>query len=154
MTNYAPNKSRWWKGDVVIHDADAKEPKMLMVVIGYSRDGLCKTQYCNPLCHRRTIWQNGIEFLHDPKKFGIDPAIGEHSPESQSKAQAEFERVRRWNQRHEIGIGVITTSADGGFETETTCAAYFRNSSAYIGLKRGGTWLLRFVEPIKECANA
>jgi hypothetical protein len=68
--NYEPNTTQWQKGDIVIHDADAKEACMLMRVIGYTRDGLCKTKYVDK-SRKRTVWKNGIEFLHDPARFGI-----------------------------------------------------------------------------------
>lgn len=68
---YTPNTVTWRKGDIVIHHADAKQPHMLMRVIGYARDGLCKTQYVDK-SHKRTIWRNDIKNLLDPAKFGLD----------------------------------------------------------------------------------
>ena len=34
---YPPNTKRWQKGDLVLHDADAKEARMLMRVIAATR---------------------------------------------------------------------------------------------------------------------
>lgn len=68
--NDTPNTTHWQKGDLVIHDADAKTDKMLMRVIGYTRDGLCKTQYVDRQ-HRRTIYTNELKYLHDPNRPDI-----------------------------------------------------------------------------------
>ena len=73
--NYEPNTVDWNKGDVVIHDADAKEEYMLMVVIGIKKNDLIKTKYL----HRETVvkfggnpvYLNDKKYLHDPKIFGI-----------------------------------------------------------------------------------
>lgn len=69
--NYEPNTTHWKKGDLVIHDADSKEPKMLMVVVGYTRDGYCKTEYVNRQYHKGHItgWENRLAVLHDPMRF-------------------------------------------------------------------------------------
>jgi hypothetical protein len=71
--NYDANATHWQIGDLVIHDCDAKEPRMLMVVIGYTPDGLCKTRYAAPWMPRthRTIYRNEPKYLHDPRRFGI-----------------------------------------------------------------------------------
>ena len=145
---YDANTKRWRKGDIVIHDADAKEPKMLMVVIGYTRDDLCKTQYVDRR-HKRTIWKNGLEYLHQPERFNIPSHIGKMRQDLIVSAQDEWERVRRWNLRFEPGKLVRTTSADGGFEAVTTTEAKFvGHGSARIRLNPGGEWLLKFVEVI------
>lgn len=68
--NYPANIRHWTKGDIVIHDADAKRDDMLMVVIGYTRDGLVKTQYRDRR-HRRTVFTNALRYLHDPALFDI-----------------------------------------------------------------------------------
>jgi hypothetical protein len=61
-----------------------------------------------------------------------------------------FERVRAWNTYYPVGQMVKTTSADGGFDTITIGHAYLSNSGIpYIRLKRGGLWLLEFVEVVK-----
>ena len=68
--NYEPNTTHWQKGDLVIHDADNKNKSMLMEVIGYTRDGLCRTRYRNRQA-RMGEYRNEIKYLHDPKRFGI-----------------------------------------------------------------------------------
>lgn len=69
-TNDPPNAKHWKKDDLVIHDGDAKEARMLMRVIGYTRDGLVKTQYVDQK-RTRKIWVNESRYLHDPFRFGI-----------------------------------------------------------------------------------
>lgn len=76
--NYEANTMRWKVGDLVIHDADAKRTEMLMVVLGYAKDGRCRTRYAtgnalNGDERRRkpAIWENPISHLHDPARFGI-----------------------------------------------------------------------------------
>jgi hypothetical protein len=74
-TFHEPNSCTWQPGDIVIHDADAKRPDMLMVVIGCSRAGVYRTRYLfpaeQPKNWRKKIWRNTIEPLHDPRRFGI-----------------------------------------------------------------------------------
>jgi hypothetical protein len=73
--NYTPNTPNtidWPKGSLVIHDADAKAPDMLMVVTGHTRDGRIKTQYIvNSTFSTAKVWTNPKEALHDPASFGI-----------------------------------------------------------------------------------
>ena len=83
--NYEPNTITWRIGDVVIHDMDAKEKRMLMVVERYLKNGLYLTRYYFPqvthcrLCGHKTekridkIFKNDKKYLHDPRRFGIDP---------------------------------------------------------------------------------
>lgn len=66
--NYEPNTTTWKRGDIVIHDADAKEAGMLMIVTGYTRDHLVKTQYVDPN-RTRKIWKNESRYLLDPHRF-------------------------------------------------------------------------------------
>lgn len=66
--NYAPNTEHWKKGDFVLHDADAKEARCLMIVTGYTRDGLCKTKYVEPDKPRK-VYTNPVAMLHDPRRF-------------------------------------------------------------------------------------
>lgn len=71
--NYPENTTRWKPGDLVIHDADAKESRMLMRVTGYSKtNGLCITRYLDP--ERRKIYENDIKYLLDPAPFGLTNA--------------------------------------------------------------------------------
>lgn len=73
--NYPPNTQRWQRGDIVIHDKDAKRPEMLMVVQGYHRyTGECRTTYLHPdylQCMQKRYY-NDIQYLHDPARFGIE----------------------------------------------------------------------------------
>lgn len=69
--NYEPNTQQWFRGDAVIHDADAKRPDMLMRVIGYTKDGLIRTIYVDTAKHGRTVYQNELKYLHDPRRFEI-----------------------------------------------------------------------------------
>lgn len=69
--NYEANTTHWQKGNIVIHDADAKKANMLMLVIGYTRDGLVKTQYLNPQ-FKRIVYKNEPQFLHNPARFGME----------------------------------------------------------------------------------
>lgn len=68
--NYLPNTQHWRRNDIVIHDADAKREDMLMLVIGYTRDGLVKTQYLHPR-FKRTVYINEPRYLHHPARFEI-----------------------------------------------------------------------------------
>lgn len=79
--NYTPNAIQWRKGDIVIHDADAKQPHMLMRVTGYDRDGLVISEYVDRT-HRRKTYRNELRFLHDPALFGIDAAPALEQPSS------------------------------------------------------------------------
>ncbi len=78
MQNYSPNTRRWQKGDIVIHDADAKRKEFLLIVEGC--DGLgwehCETYRVNYLEERwRKAYPAGllvsITLLHDPKQWGL-----------------------------------------------------------------------------------
>jgi hypothetical protein len=73
MPIYEANINRWDPGSLVIHDADAKRPEMLMVVVGYTKDGQCITRYstANDINggSSRKRWVNPIEVLHDPSRF-------------------------------------------------------------------------------------
>jgi hypothetical protein len=94
---YEANKTEWKPGDIVIHDADSKDHKMLMVILGEtihpngSREW--RTQYLNPkklIPHcimvkygsyeripkrltkqSRKVWLNELKYLHDPARFDI-----------------------------------------------------------------------------------
>lgn len=148
--NHKPNTVKWSRGAIVIHDADAKEPKMLMKVVGYTRDGLVKTQYVDRR-HKRKIWKNPMEALHDPARFGINNYWGNYAQEHIETVQREWERVRRWNLYYPPGTLVRTTSADGGFEAVTRGKALMdAGGSAMIYLKPGMAWALEFVELVKE----
>jgi hypothetical protein len=48
-TIHPANTVNWEVGDHVIHDADAKQANMLMIVTGRSRVGVYRTRYAFPL---------------------------------------------------------------------------------------------------------
>lgn len=148
--NYEANTITWLKGDIVIHDMDAKEPKMLMKVIGYSRDGLCKTQYVNKE-RRQRIMLNEIKYLHEPERFGLQSDWGQSAQEYLLIKQANFERVRRFNLHHPPGTMVFTTSADGGFFAPTRNAAYLdKGCCDWVWLEGHGNWWVKFVRAATE----
>ena len=68
--NYEPNTTKWEIGDIVIHDADAKNERMLMRVIGYEDNGKLITEYIKFESPDKT-YTNRIEVLHAPSLFGI-----------------------------------------------------------------------------------
>lgn len=79
---YEPNTKHWEIGDLVIHDADAKQSEMLMRVIAYTPEGLCVTRYAVPnkingdeilikMRRKAKVWENDITYLHAPERFGI-----------------------------------------------------------------------------------
>lgn len=75
---YAPNTTHWGIGDIVIHDADAKEGYMLMRVIGYTKEGLVKTRYVygewfGKSKRKPETYLNDLKYLHDPKRWEIEP---------------------------------------------------------------------------------
>lgn len=74
LAPYPDNLIKWAIGSLVIHKADAKCTDMLMRVIGYTRDGLCKTVYHCPsesMLHPKKKWTNPISELLNPADFGI-----------------------------------------------------------------------------------
>jgi hypothetical protein len=65
------NSTRWKLGDHVIHDADAKTERMLMIVTGCTKDGAYITRYADKsVCAER--YENPLNVLHDPARFGIE----------------------------------------------------------------------------------
>jgi hypothetical protein len=71
---HEPNTVAWTRGSIVIHDYDAKGADMLMRVTSVSKPGVYKTRYIDPATHKyfcNTTWQNTVEHLHDPERFGI-----------------------------------------------------------------------------------
>ena len=147
--NHKPNTIHWHRGDIVIHDADAKEPRMLMRVMGFQRNtGFTKCQYIDKRHHRKIYLQETQQSLHAPEYFGLRSEWGECSQEELKRIQRDFELVRIFNRTHRTeGYIVQTTSADGGFEARTIGLAFMsRDGNARITLTPGGNWLLRFVE--------
>jgi hypothetical protein len=74
---YEYNTRNWSIGDLVIHRADAKTKKMLMVVVGW-KDDLVKTAYIKD---GKPNWLNDKKFLLDPKKFGLPTTKEEYTDE-------------------------------------------------------------------------
>ena len=72
--NDEPNKKVWQKGDIVIHDADAKDKDMLMVITGYDPEtNRYYSKYLNPdYTKSRLTYKNELKCLHDPARFGIE----------------------------------------------------------------------------------
>lgn len=78
--NYPPNTTQWKPGDLVIHDCDAKKPRMLMRVIGYAANGYCRTKYVD--AELQSEWGRGeksrlanpLKYLHDPALWGLELA--------------------------------------------------------------------------------
>ncbi len=100
--NYEPNKIQWKVGDFVIHDIDRKDIDMIMQVIGYQKNGLCKTVYWKihewdrvcPTCgnmmkvsdKRKRVYKNDIKFLHPLGAFGIcEPDKDEERVEDETR---------------------------------------------------------------------
>jgi len=96
--NHDMNTKVWMVGDIVIHDCDAKTHDMLMVVIKkkarkslHDLEIIFVTKYLYPIdamprCLQRKYktenrqipkqytkkYENTIEWLHDPARFGIE----------------------------------------------------------------------------------
>jgi hypothetical protein len=91
--NYEANTIKWKPGDIVIHDADSKDHKMLMVILSVDDSGRAKSRYLNiqeiaglgqkiaipMLKHYKQIYENDIKYLHDYARFDI--AITENDRE-------------------------------------------------------------------------
>lgn len=107
--NYPPNTTHWNLGDLVLHDADAKEPRMFMRVVGYTKDGLCRTKYVSN-SRSRGVLVNPIDALHGISLWGF----------SDKSSQEDFELVRRWNRNHPIGTLVEVKFAKGLIEQHRT----------------------------------
>lgn len=147
--NYEPNTIRWGKGDFVLHDADAKEPKMLMRVTGCDDDGCVRTRYVYPREGRnmRQVYRNDTKYLHDPKQWGVD----EHTK------QSDVDTIRIWNGHYKVGtrVSVKLDFKPEPFETTTrTPAQSIKCQGAWIWLEGVvGAYLLSFVTPL-ESPNA
>jgi hypothetical protein len=71
--NYEPNTRQWREGDYVIHDADRKEPGMLMQVLGYDKFGEVLTVYVNQRHWKKPKkYFNPLRYLLDPRRFAIE----------------------------------------------------------------------------------
>ena len=85
------NQKQWKHGDLVIHDREAKEHKMLRVVTFVREDGVCRTQYAYPKelpqRYRNKVFYDKSEYLHDPKRFGIP--IKPNKPQHKTQHQTQ-----------------------------------------------------------------
>jgi len=69
------NRKRWHEGDLVIHARDARERRMLRVVIAVLPDGRVRTVFAHrpelPAAWRRRVFVDRPEMLHDPRRYQI-----------------------------------------------------------------------------------
>jgi hypothetical protein len=100
MMNYEPNTIAWQPGDLVIHDADGKQARMLMRVLEpVDPNGDCHTEYLDRSL-RKTLRDMQprlcqLAHLHDPARFGID--VSETIPSvhaEMASLRAEVVRLR------------------------------------------------------------
>ncbi len=153
MPLYDPNTVQWKKGNVVIHKADEKSPKMLMVVVGFTRqEGLVKTRYTS-LVHKRTVWENDLKHLLDPSLFGLNPVWGLYIQEAQERIQSTWEQVRFWNNRYPPGTEVIVKGLTGIASAKTDSKAFMSEFGTAFVYLRGHIaddvqWLLKEIEPV------
>lgn len=137
--NHAPNLEHWPVGAIVIHDADAKEPRMLMKIVGFTRDGYAKTKYLGSRT-RREIHTNRMVVLHDPRRFGL--LAQEFTALQIERYQDSFEQVRGWNKTYsELGMAVcVVLPTYDKLRTTTTSEAFIdRNLMAKVYLAIGQT---------------
>lgn len=139
LAGYPPNTYQWRKGDIVLHWHDEKHPRMFMVVIGYTRDGMVKTQYVDRR-RKRTIYKNDLKNLLGLDQFNLK---GDEDPD-------EYERVRLWNFYQPIGTPVFRIDATGmaiGPDTKTRSKAWLAGGHSGIVLLEGvvGAWELRWL---------
>lgn len=150
--NDEANTRQWQVGDIVIHDGDAKEPKMLMRVTGEQENGRYTTHYLHP-GQPRKFYENACAELHDPALFGIDvQRISTGTSWEQQHVedwQYEWELVRLWNHRRPIGTAVTIQQSSGVTQTKTTGEAYLSGRSAYVCLENMGLYPLRYVQPVE-----
>lgn len=70
--NDPENTIKWKIGDLVIHDADAKNSRMLMVVTGFLMDERVVTKYISrdlKTKYKNNRWLNPNKVLHDPHNY-------------------------------------------------------------------------------------
>jgi len=72
------NRKSWQIGDLVIHDRDAKEHRMLRVVVARLPGGEIRTVFAFrhelPESWRWRVFHDRPEHLHDPRRFHISTA--------------------------------------------------------------------------------
>jgi len=78
MAVHRCNRKTWQIGDLVIHDRDAKEHRMLRVVVARLPGGEIRTVFAFrhelPESWRRRVSNDRPESLHDPRRFHISTA--------------------------------------------------------------------------------
>jgi len=75
MTVHRASRKQWKVGDLVIHDRDAKEQRMLRVVVAVLDGGWVRTVYQHrsqlPASWRGRVFLDRMRDLHDPYRFGL-----------------------------------------------------------------------------------
>jgi len=70
-----PNTIDWPNGSLVIHARDAKEVRMVRIVIGRTDTGLIRTRYAHPRLlppdWRRRVMHDRKEYLLHPRRFRL-----------------------------------------------------------------------------------
>ena len=73
--NHMPNRKQLERGDLVIHDRDAKERRMIRVVVAILPSGLVRTVFQFrkdlPKSWRKRVFYDRPERLLDPRRFGL-----------------------------------------------------------------------------------
>lgn len=73
---YTVNARHWQVGDLVLHSCDAKRRAMLMRVLGYTPEGLCRTVYVEQSLGAEEM-HNDLKHLLFPGDFCIETAVEE-----------------------------------------------------------------------------
>jgi len=158
MMNYPANTIQWHKASLVLHDAEEKAPHMLMLVTEVNGD-MCTTRYLWELVglkkKTKGIYENGMEYLHDPLQFGM--ALPPFEAWSYTRKFCEtlsenFEMVRSWNRKYPVGTEVYLNFYDGLRTTITLSEAKLTYGGIDVEVKvqHGGFWSLRFVIPVER----
>lgn len=121
---------------------------MLMVItdVNHARDTYTSI-YCHNFISRfddNKVYQNPREYLHDPKRFGLNPEFGKWDFSTVEKIQKNWERVRRWNRKHKtINVSILYN----GYASVTRGSAYLSYEGVpEINIEEFGTVDLRDVE--------
>lgn len=143
---HEPNLTHWKKGDVVLHDADAKEPGMLMVVIGFALDGLVKTQYVDKR-RTRKVWKNEMKYLLDPDRFGINPKWLNGTQNRLEYIQGEWAKCKRFNRIYRPGADMLLSTGEIDY-TVLEAHPNMDKGFAEVTLKKSGAVMLASVKPL------
>lgn len=77
MAVHHPNRRQWQRGDLVIHDRDAKEHRLIRVVVARLPGGLLQSVYAfrkelpDNWSARHKVFTDRPEYLLDPKRFRL-----------------------------------------------------------------------------------